>query len=239
MRAWAIVTAAVSAALTLACTSCTATVAGVPALATADDPPSVTRPLDQVLPTAQELAQALGIGPGGLLGQLVEGGADTLLAGVDRSQATPEECVSVTYRLQRLVYGSSPVQAVATRSWAGGGTDGPSSSAFFGVVKLAGAADARRFFDAAARMWQQCDGQTVVLEQAGVQASTRVTDVANGSRIVSAVLVRDGGGPTVQRALGVAADCIVDVEVTDHSGTAGAEGAIDVAATIIGKATGS
>ena len=48
------------------------------------------------------------------------------------------------------------------------------------------------------------------------------------------------GGPrssSIQRALGVAADCIVDVEVTDlgADGSGGAEDAVDVANLMLDK----
>lgn len=239
MRIAAIAT--VSACLVLA--ACTTTVEG--GAVGASDPPSTSRPLDQLLPTTAELSTALGIGSDGFMGQLVEGGADTLLQGIDQSEATPVECVSATYRLQKVVYAASPVQSVASRSWAGGGLDGPSFSAFFGVVKLATADDARTFFATVADKWRRCDGQTMALNQAqhGAHALTRITDVAVGGRMVSAVLLHDPGAAgslTVERALGVAADCIVDVEVTDlrESTTGGAGGAVDVASLMLKKITG-
>ena len=97
--------------------------------------PSPVRALDHVLPTPEELAVVLG--STGMMGQLVEGGPDMLLAGVGESDATPADCVSPGYRLQKVVYQASPVQAVASRPWAGGSFDGPPTSGFFGVVQFA------------------------------------------------------------------------------------------------------
>ncbi|WP_422746249.1 sensor domain-containing protein [Mycobacterium sp. WMMD1722] len=205
--------------------------------------PHVARALDQVLPTTQELSGALGIAPTGLMGQLVQGGADMLLRGVEQTQAVPAECVSATYRLQQMTYADSPVHAVATRSWAGGGLDGPSVTGYFGVVQFASAADAQAFFASAAEKWRQCDGRTMVLQQAGGGGEqSRISDVVVDPRLVSAVVVHDAGdaGVTLQRALGVADDCIVDIEITDVADAlaGGAHDAVDVADVMLGKVAG-
>jgi hypothetical protein len=224
---------------------CTATVDGVAVDQSPAGAPAPARALDQVLPTSEELSDALGIGPTGLMGQLVEGGADTLLRGVDRAHATPVECVSTTYRLQQAVYGASAVRSVASRSWAAGSVDGPALSGFFGVVQLGSADEAQSFFAAAADDWGRCDGDTVVLQRGGPGASeqSRITDVALEDRVVSAVVVHEaghGGGTPIQRALGVAGDSIVDVEITDIAGarSGGAAGAVDVAQIMLDKLTG-
>lgn len=237
--------ASVLACACLISAGCTATVDGVavdPAPAAA---PSPVRALETVLPTAEELSQALGIAPTGLMGQLVEGGADTLLRGVERAQATPVECVSTTYRLQQAVYGASAVRSVASRSWAAGSVDGPALSGFFGVVQLGSADEAEAFFATAADDWGRCDGRTVVLRRGapGAGEQSRITDVAVDDRVVSAVVVHEAaqaGGIPIQRALGVAGDAIVDVEITDIAGarSGGADGAVDVAHLMLDKLAG-
>jgi hypothetical protein len=223
---------------------CSSAVGGRAVEAPAESAPAVARALDQVLPTTAELSAALGIAPTGFMGQLVEGGADTLLRGVGQAQATPRECVSATYRMQQVVYAASPVREVASRSWAGGGVDGPSLTGFFGVVQFASPADAQTFFASAAEKWQQCDGRTLVLASDGPGASelSRITDVSVDPRVVSAVVVHETGpaGLTIQRALGVAADCVVDIEITDvdDATTGGARGAVGVAGVMLGKLAG-
>lgn len=224
---------------------CTTTVDGVAVDQAPNVGPSPVRALEDVLPTGAELSEALGIAPTGLMGQLVEGGADTLLRGVDRAQAKPVECVSTTYRLQQAVYGASSVRSVASRSWAAGSVDGPALSGFFGVVQLGSADEAENFFATAADDWGQCDGETVVLWSGGTGAGarSRITDVAVDDRVVSAVVVHEaagGSGTPIQRALGVAGDAIVDVEITDLAGarSGGADGAVDVARIMLGKLTG-
>jgi hypothetical protein len=150
--------------------------------------------------------------------------------------------VSATYRLQKVVYQASPVRAVASQSWAGGDLNGPSLSGFFGVVKLATPDDAQEFFAASADKWRRCNGQTVVMHQPehGADGSSRITDVIVETKVVSAVVMHDDGA-TVQRALGVASDCVVDVEITDVAGNtgSGAAGAVGVAKLMLDKVSGS
>ena len=194
--------------------------------------PSVSRPLDQVLPTGDELATILGTA--GFMGQRVEGGADMLLQGVGESEATPVECVSAGYRLQKVAYQASPVREVASQSWAGGDQNGPSHSGFFGAVKFATPDDAQAFFAASADKWHRCNGQTLVLHQPehGADGLSRITDVAVDNRVVSAVVLHDDGS-TIQRGLGVASDCVVDIEIADAGG--GAHGAVEIVNLMLQK----
>ena len=197
--------------------------------------PSVSRPLNQVLPTSDELTATMGVGPG-FTGQLVVGGADMLLQGVGEADATPTECVSAGYRLQKVVYAASPVREVASQSWAGGDLNGPPLSGFFGAVRFATADDAQGFFAASADKWRRCNGQTLVLHQPehGADGVSRITDVVVEPTVVSAVVLHDDGS-TIQRALGAASDCVVDVEITDVDHGGGARRAVDVANLMLQK----
>ena len=198
--------------------------------------PSVSRALDQVLPTVDELATILGTA--GYMGQLVKGGPEMLLQGVSESEATPIDCVSAGYRLEKIVYRASPVRSVASQSWVGGDQNGPSYSGFFGVVQFATPDDAQAFFAASADKWHRCNGQTLVLHQPehGADGLSRITDVGIDDRIVSAVVLHDNGS-TAQRAIGVASDCIVDVEVTNPAGDSGTSvsGGVGVANRMLQK----
>ena len=198
--------------------------------------PSVSRALDQVLPTVDELATILGTA--GYMGQLVKGGPEMLLQGVSESEATPIDCVSAGYRLEKIVYRASPVRSVASQSWVGGDQNGPSYSGFFGVVQFATPDDALAFFAASADKWHRCNGQTLVLHQPehGADGLSRITDVGIDDRIVSAVVLHDNGS-TAQRAIGVASDCIVDVEVTNPAGDSGTSvsGGVGVANRMLQK----
>jgi hypothetical protein len=197
--------------------------------------PSVTRSSDQALPTGDELTTTLGVGPG-FTGQRVMGGADMLLQGVGESEATPIECVSAGYQLQKVVYQASPVREVASESWAGGDFNGPPVSGFFGVVKLASVDDAQAFFAASADKWRRCNGQTLVLHQVqhGADGSSRITDVLVEKTVISAVVLHDDGS-LIQRALGLGSDCVVDVEITDADNGKGARRAVDVANLMLRK----
>lgn len=202
--------------------------------------PSVAVPLGQFLPNAREMSTTLGTGPNSFMGQLVEGDEDMLLRNVDEVQATPAHCVSTAYRLQKSVYDAGPVQSVASNSWAGGGFDGPPVSGFFGVVQMASTADAEEFFATITDNWRRCNGQTVALRHpgAGTDELSRVSDVAFDERVVSAIVLHasgDTGSATTVRALGVAGDCIVDVEITDPRGTAAAQPAAGVAELMLDK----
>lgn len=213
---------------------CSAPVDGAPVVHIVEAAkPSASAPLEQVLPTIDELAVKLGIG--GFMGQLVKGGADMLLQGVRESEATPAECVSATYRLQKVVYQDGPVLAVASQSWAGGDPSGPSMSGFFGVVKFATPDDAQAFFAATADKWRRCNGQTMVLHQPehGADGLSRITDVVIAPAVVSAVVMNDEG-QLIQRALGVASDCVVDVDITDTAGSSRNQ-AVDVANLMLQK----
>ncbi len=123
MRSTRSTIAALSACAVLAgCSS--APVDGAPVVHIAEAAkPSPSRALDQVLPTVNELATILGTT--GFMGQLVEGGAEMLLQGVRESEATPIDCVSAGYRLQKVVYQASPVRSVASQSWVGGRSERP------------------------------------------------------------------------------------------------------------------
>ena len=227
---------ALSACAALAgCSSAPAVTAPVVHIAEAAKP-SPSRALDQALPTGDELATILGTT--GFMGKLVKGGPEMLLQSVRESEAMPLDCVSAGYRLEKVGYAASPVQTVASQSWIGGDQNGPSYSGFFGAVQFATAGDAQAFLAASADKWHRCNGQTLVLHQPehGADGLSRITDVAVDGKIVSAVVLR-ATGSTVQRAIGVASDCVVDVEVTNPQGVTGgdAAGAVGVANLMLQK----
>lgn len=202
--------------------------------------PAVAIPLTPFLPDAPELAQTLATGPDGMLGPAVEGGAEVLLRSVGDGQATPADCVSTAYRLQQAVYGARPVLAVASNSWAGGGFDAAPVSGFFGIVQMASAGEARDFFATISEQWRRCNGQTVALQHPdpGAGELSRITGVDFGDRVVSADVLHVSAGtgaPTAMRALGVAGDCIVDVELIDPRTRGDTRGAVQVASLLLDK----
>ncbi|MCH9666416.1 MAG: sensor domain-containing protein [Actinomycetia bacterium] len=202
--------------------------------------PSVAIPLAQFLPSPRELSVTLATGPDGFMGQVVEGDDDVLLRSVGDAAVTPVDCVSAAYRLQKAVYDTGPVRSVATSSWAGGDFEGPPVSGFFGVVQMASAADARDFFATITDKWRRCNGQTVALVQPGQGADelSRIVDVQFDDQTVSASVLHASAGAAavgVSRALGLAGDCIVDVEIADPRAPGDPRPATGVAELILDK----
>jgi hypothetical protein len=70
----------------------------------------------------------------------------------------------------------------------------------------------------------------------GADGVSRITDVVVDSTVVSAVVLHDDGS-TIQRALGVASDRVVDVEIADVDRGGGARGAVAVANLMLRKIT--
>ncbi|CAN3129867.1 sensor domain-containing protein [Mycobacterium sp. smrl_JER01] len=202
--------------------------------------PSAAIPLAPFLPTAAELATLLATGPNALLGTPVQGDAEVLLRSIGDADVTPAECVSAAYRMQEIVYDDSPVQSVATNTWAGGGFDGPPVSGFFGVVQMADPGAAQEFFASLSAQWGRCNGQTVALQSAphGADEISMITGVAFDERVLSASVLHTSGGtesPTGMRAVGLAGDCIVEVEVVDPRPSGVARPAVAVADAILDK----
>ena len=182
--------------------------------------PLVAVPLAEFLPSAPELSAALDTGSNGVMGPLVEGDGDMLLRTVGEASATPADCVSAAYRLQKVVYDSGAVQSVASSSWAGGDFDAPPVTGFFGVVQMASVGDAQEFFATLTEKWRRCNGQNVALQQPGhgADAWSRIVDVVIDDHVVSANVLHvtsGGAAASVSRALGLSGDSIVDVEITD------------------------
>lgn len=237
-RVAVIVTAAGLAAALVGCASASIDERPVVHIAEAAQP-LVAVPVGGFLPSAPELSAALDTGPHGLMGQLVEGGPEILLRSVEGAAVTPAQCVSTAYRLQEVVYAAAPVRSVASGSWAGGGFDGPPVSGFFGVVQMASAPEAQKFFATLTDQWRRCNGRAVVLRQPGHgEESIRIADVAFKDRVISATVLHaasGSGAAGVSRAMGLAGDCIVDVEITDPRGRGGARPAADVAELMLDK----
>ncbi|TRW88364.1 sensor domain-containing protein [Mycolicibacterium sp. 018/SC-01/001] len=234
----------------LAATACACLVVAGCASAPVDNRPVVRiaeaarpAPMEQLgrfLPTSQELATVLGAGSNAFIGQPVEGGPEALLRTVAAGQAAPLDCVGTAYRLQKVTYDGSPVRSVATNSWAGGSFDGPPVTGFFGVVQMADPAAAQTFFAESSNRWQQCNGQTVTREQTGAGEISRIADVAFENGVTRATVLHAAGGApaaTAQRAIALAGDCIVDVEITDPRPDAASRQAVGVADLIADKIT--
>jgi len=135
----------------------------------------------------------------------------------DSSGATPLDCLGAVAPLMRVVYESAGVQAVAWADFARFGHAATVSSVEAGVVQLGTDAEAARLFSRFAAQWRSCQGTTVTMHASATGGlDLTVTRVRVDGPVLSAVIVRDGGDGSVfptERAVGVAADCVVDVDV--------------------------
>lgn len=174
-------------------------------VATAPDPYAW---LTSVLPTSAELSNALGyavtvdgpprIRPGSGLRNTVIGSGDVI----------ERRCLGVVSPLEKEIYGSAPVVAV---------TFATESAATYGAVAFDSAANADRGFRSFADRWRECNGRSVVKSVGDHRVSHAISDVHVTGNVISAVdTLNSAEGPpvVVGRALGVAHDCIVEVELS-------------------------
>ena len=178
----------------------------IPSSASAQ-PPDPSAWLTSVMPTDSELSDAVGypvsvdgppsVRPGSKLRNTVIGSGDV----------SERECLGVVSPLEQETYESAPIIAVSFAT---------ESAATYGAVAFASAGDAERTFRGFADRWRQCAGRTVVKAVGGHSVSHVISDVRIAENVVSAVdtLHSVEGEPTVAgRALGVAHDCIVEVQI--------------------------
>lgn len=204
---------------------------------------STARALTELLPTAEEVSAAVG-NPLDAAGPPKVGSIDVLPNGIrDSDAASPLDCLGAIMPLMRVVYESGGVQAAALQDYARFGEGLTVSSAEAGVVRLGSDDAAARTFAAFATRWQVCDGTTVSLHLGGGAGGvgTKVTDVRVDGPILSATIINADGTDTfpTEHAVGVAGDCIVDVDVavTDPypPNRVATTRAVDIVKAMIGK----
>ncbi|MCV7282841.1 sensor domain-containing protein [Mycolicibacterium flavescens] len=189
--------------------------------------------LTTVLPSNEELTTAAGYpvrmdGPPSVSSRL----RDT----VTGSQLTEGQCLGVVSPLEAQVFASAPVRAV---------TFATESTITIGAVALASDDDARGLFDAFADQWRACEGATLVKADRITTYEHRLTELDAASSVVSAIDEVTSDSRTavpvrVQRALGVAKDCIVEASVpitnpTPHEPAVAANAAVDLVNAMLVK----
>ena len=174
--------------------------------------------LQQVLPTADQVAEAVG-NPLDPSGPEITGSIALLPNGIrDARDAAPIDCLGAATPLMRAVYEQGDVRDVALRDFSNFGDGLTVSSAHTGVVRFASDADATRMFSAFMTRWRSCDNITVNVHITPTSAlQWKVTDVHQDGGILSAVVLSGGSGdepafPT-EHAVGLSGDSIVDVDV--------------------------
>ena len=179
---------------------------------TAQRQSSPTAGLIEILPTEQDVSVAVG-SPLDATAMPKVGPISVLPNGIRTTEdASPLDCLGAATPLMRVVYESGGVQAAAWQDYSRFGKGLTVSSAEAGVVRMDSADAAARTFATFATRWKACDGTTVNMH--GLELT--VTRVRTSGQILTAVILSsDGHGdefPT-EHAIGVARDCIVDVDV--------------------------
>ena len=173
---------------------------------------SPTAGLLEILPTEQDVSVAVG-SPLDAADMPKVGSISVLFNGIRTTDdASPLDCLGAATPLMRVVYESGGVQAVAFQDYARFGKGLTVSSAEAGVVRMDSDEAAARTFETFATRWKACDGSTVNMH--GLELTVTKVRV-NGPVLTAVILSSDGHGdefPT-EHALGVARDCIVDVDV--------------------------
>ena len=191
-------------------TGCGAVVDGV---ALRQPPASLLR----VLPTVEQVAAAAG-NPLDATGPPKIGSIDVLPNGIRGDDAVdPIECLGAITPLMRWVYEKGDVRDAAWQDFARFGEGQTVSSANTGVVRFSSDAEASRMFSQFVTRWRSCEGGRVGIRSGRADLGLTVTDVTVTGPILSATILSgesdtDPGFPT-EHAVGVSADCIVDVDV--------------------------
>ena len=179
----------------------------------------IGRSIAQLLPSATELSQVL-------KGTVDENEFPPSVGGLDvlsgwAPPGTDPQCAAVVYPFLKTSYRGSTARAAAQQKWSA------IPNKFLvrvGVVALASPHDARELFARFVSQWQRCQGKTEVFphspDEVGIpDYIKRVTDVKTlGAMLTSVVLLSSSDDPSPlpsERAVGVAYNCILDVEVTE------------------------
>ena len=151
-------------------------------------------------------------------GQPVVGSIDVLPNGIRGDDAVdPIECLGAITPLMRWVYEKGDVRGVAWQDFARFGEGQTVSSADTGVVRFSSDAEASRMFSQFVTRWRSCEGGRIGINTGGGDLGLSVTNVTVAGPILSATILSgetatDPGFPT-EHAVGLSADCIVDVDV--------------------------
>lgn len=173
-------------------------------------PPSSPSPfawLASVLPNSAELSTALGYSV--TVDELPSVGDITRLRNtmVGSRSVTEPECIGVISSLEKVVYDNTPILAV---------TSATEAAATFGAVAFDSAKNAQIAYARFADQWLRCDGRTMRKSAADYVVEHTISDVDVVDNVLYATdtVTSTGGDPVVvKRALGVALDCIVEVEL--------------------------
>jgi PknH-like extracellular domain len=162
------------------------------------------------------------------------GGGDQLYS----VRSSPRECAGVVFELQKSSYGTADVRNVAQQSWWTAGVRGAKViSVVESVAAVPSAAAADAVFAQLIPQWNRCNGKTVTTD---FLVGTAVTSVISDVRVANSVLaatVQSRIEATVAsaRAVGVRANCVVEVDIAFFSDQHPRGAAVDVAHRMLDK----
>jgi hypothetical protein len=174
--------------------------------------------LDQVLPTADQVAESVG-NPLDPTGPIVVGSITLLPNGIrDSSDVEPLDCLGSATPLMRVVFEKGDVHQVALQDFARYGEGLTVSSVHTGVVRFGSDAEAARMFAAFATQWRACDGTAVRVHLSTTsELRWNVTNVGSDGAILSDTILtgesRNQPAFPTEHALGLVGACIVEVDV--------------------------
>lgn len=189
-----------------------------------------------VFPTDAELFSALGYHVRTGFAPRV-GGVDQLrdLDIRDPSEVENFDCLGVVKPVMRQVYSGAPVSSAAFATEA---------DLVYGAVALTSPTDAQSLFTAFSHQWKQCGGKTVVTHQGHYSTAQQIVRVdATKSMLTATILISSPETTSPpqawERALGLAANVVVDVSTPQHPGPSNAapdNPAVSIANVMLAKA---
>lgn len=179
--------------------------------------------LAAVLPSGSEVSLIAGNPLSDNGSRPTAGGIDALPNGIrDNSAANPIDCLGAVSPFMRIVYEKGEVRAAAWQTFSNYGGQQTVSSVDAGAVEFSSAAQAQAMFGDFVNRWKECEGTTVTTYLHDGELYEKITNVRVDGDVLSATVInsdnqQDSEFPT-ERALGVASDCIVDVDVAVTGG---------------------
>ena len=130
------------------------------------------------------------------------------------------DCLGVAMMLQKSDYQTTNVKHVAMEAWRRTAKSMQVTSVKEGVVSLASADDADALFAKFSQQWRKCSGATLFLADSMFKLKGKITNVEVASSVLAettsvgwAFSGSDSESIPEGRAIGVLANCLVEVEV--------------------------
>jgi hypothetical protein len=181
--------------------------------------------LQKVLPTESGLATVLGESiPPDVDDPEITGEVSDMANGLaTESDASPHDCVGVVAELQRSIYQETKMSSFASARWRQPrGSTSDVTRVVTAVVEYPSTSDANDTFDAFAKQWKDCDGTLVKTPIDSDFFSDDISNVKNENAVMSADIEVARPAHSIEwpvlRAIGVRANCLIEVEVTFFGG---------------------